>query len=209
MDHFPAAAPQGRHWTEREHLLHFLNSNDVTCPRCGYPLRGIPDPVCPGCDNELALSLGAEGVSYTPWILLLVASSVCAGLGLFYILLIMAEGWPPYRNRISDAVFCLTKIGLFLMIPTPGVVYRGRIRIWRRSRISGHPDCEYRLPDHADLLSAEKDHERKSRLATPQRRRCGRRITVESLLARTGCGLPCLWLQRAQPDIRAMPGVRS
>ncbi len=36
----------------------YLVDRDVSCPGCGYNLRGLPEPVCPECRQELRISVG-------------------------------------------------------------------------------------------------------------------------------------------------------
>lgn len=127
-----------RQWTEHQHLVHLLEHHAISCPRCRHDLHGIREPVCPSCGSELALSLSASSFSYVPWILLLTVSGLCAGLGLFYVLIIIEEGWPPWGD-FGEVVFWVTMWALFLLIPAPVLVYRGRQRLWRY-----HPADQWR-----------------------------------------------------------------
>jgi hypothetical protein len=41
-------------------LREYLAARDAPCPRCGYNLRGLTDPVCPECGGLLLMSMLAD-----------------------------------------------------------------------------------------------------------------------------------------------------
>lgn len=64
---------------EQTLLLWFLHERDVTCPRCGYNVRNLTQPVCPECREELALSVRTRGLRVM-WFLAAVAPAFYSGL---------------------------------------------------------------------------------------------------------------------------------
>ncbi len=56
---------------ETELLLRFVAHRDHACPKCGYNLRNLTQPVCPECGEELKLTVGRRRTNDTLFILTL------------------------------------------------------------------------------------------------------------------------------------------
>jgi len=98
IEHHPAATTpptSPREPRETELLLQFLHERDHDCPRCGYNLRNLTQPVCPECRESLILKIGIQRVRLL-WLLLALAPSIfCAiavGLG---VVMSILHGPPP------------------------------------------------------------------------------------------------------------------
>ncbi|MEO1716444.1 MAG: hypothetical protein AAFR76_04970 [Planctomycetota bacterium] len=48
--------------SDADQLRAYLAERDVPCPRCGYNLRGVTEPVCPECEFSLTLELHGRNV---------------------------------------------------------------------------------------------------------------------------------------------------
>lgn len=46
--------------TDGDLLVRFLERHEVSCPACGYDLRGVRDARCPECAAELALTVASN-----------------------------------------------------------------------------------------------------------------------------------------------------
>jgi hypothetical protein len=113
-----------------ELLIHYLRDRDIPCPQCEYNLRGLAMPRCPECGQALRLSVSLVEPYLKAWITLLTAVCAGSGLGCFFILLLLSQGWPrgePWWLIVSIWVH-------ILMIPLAGVVVFGRRRILRLAR---------------------------------------------------------------------------
>ena len=106
----PTSPPtQPRDVQETDLLLQFLHERDHACPRCGYNLRNLTQPVCPECRETLNLKVGVQRVRLL-WLLLAIAPSIfCAiAVGLGFVMSIL-HGPPPVD---PEAVLVI----LFLLI---------------------------------------------------------------------------------------------
>jgi hypothetical protein len=98
-------------WTEEQHLVYLLHDRDTPCPRCAANLRGLQVPRCPVCDSELVLSLSPVKSPLGAWIAAMVPLCMSAGLGVFFVFVLLKEGWPKQPGllwvglRISLAYF--------------------------------------------------------------------------------------------------------
>ncbi|HSU68713.1 MAG TPA: hypothetical protein VLJ39_17665 [Tepidisphaeraceae bacterium] len=86
-------------------LVEYLRDCDVTCPACGYNLRGLVSPRCPECGWELTLTVGAVEPFLRAWVTLVVGSCASAGIGFFFLLLVMRSGWPKREPALLVSVF--------------------------------------------------------------------------------------------------------
>jgi len=66
-------------------LLAFLRGHDCGCPVCGYNLRALTRPICPGCGSELVLRVGAARVRLG-WLLAAVAPGFFSGIAAVFLL---------------------------------------------------------------------------------------------------------------------------
>jgi hypothetical protein len=71
------AAPDSSH----DIVTRFLADSDVPCPRCGYNLRGVEQPVCPECGEALSLTISRQ-------------STVGLRDGDFRLFFLLGFGWP-------------------------------------------------------------------------------------------------------------------
>ena len=92
-------------WADQQYLVHFLKDNESQCPRCSYNLYQLTGDRCPECGTMLCLTVGATEPFLRAWILLIAGLCVGAGLGVFWILLLLAEG-PPRRPGVVISIAC-------------------------------------------------------------------------------------------------------
>jgi hypothetical protein len=126
---------------EETHLRDFLAHTDYPCPGCGYNLRGLPDPVCPECRQELELTVGLTEPHSGA--LFLAVGSFFAGAGAAGALLaavviisIVEKGFPDRTNEIMILLVipsaCLLTCGL------PALrLSRKKGRVWFRKLAAG------------------------------------------------------------------------
>ena len=83
-------------------LRTFLAERDVSCPGCGYNLRGLAGGACPECNQELVLRVNLVEPRMGAWIA--VMSGLLAGSGasliwlLWIVMMWIRFGPPPSRS---------------------------------------------------------------------------------------------------------------
>ena len=90
-------------------LLEYLRANDVPCPLCGYNLRGLASPRCPECGKEVGFVVTLAEPYLRAWVALAAAVFCCAGIGVFFAMLILPRGrimgpahqWPMLVAALS------------------------------------------------------------------------------------------------------------
>lgn len=100
-----ASSKAPRFGQETELLLAFLRERDYDCPRCGYNLCNLTQPVCPECREELVLKVGVSKLRLH-WLIATLAPGMFSGIaaGLF-VLMCVLEGPPPRGMWQPWAVF--------------------------------------------------------------------------------------------------------
>jgi len=101
-------------------LFAFLRDRDVPCPLCGYNLRALPEPRCPECGQEIRLSIAMAEPYLRAWIVLMTATGASAGIGVFFIFVLLSKGGPPH------GAFWLPLTYFFVSIPVAFLVLRAR-----------------------------------------------------------------------------------
>lgn len=76
-------------------LITFLAERDAYCPLCQYNLRGLQRPTCPECGCSIALTVGLTEPYLKAWLIVVGFACAGAGLGMLFIILIFAQGFPP------------------------------------------------------------------------------------------------------------------
>jgi hypothetical protein len=127
------AAPVGSA-SETDALVEYLRARDVTCPLCGYNLRGLEQPRCPECGRELVLSVGLTEPFLKAWITLAVALFLPAGIGLLFGVMVAFKGFPGDEPRIAAII-------LFFMAHVP---LAGAAVWWRRPFLKLSPRAQWR-----------------------------------------------------------------
>src|SRR5262245_52265639 len=87
----------------RRLLLEFVRERDVECPRCGYNLRNLTQPICPECQGELTIKVGAKALRVHMLIITVAPGIFCAlGLAIFTIMCLI-HGWPglPFEGVLT------------------------------------------------------------------------------------------------------------
>ena len=79
---------------EIEMLLAFVRDRDASCPNCGYNVRDLTKPICPECQEELLLTVGARTYLIS-WLLATVATGIFTGISACMMAVIIAIEWPP------------------------------------------------------------------------------------------------------------------
>ena len=118
--------------SEDQHLLAYVRDRDVSCPLCGYNLRGLTVPRCPECGNAFRLSVGLAEPFLKAWITCAAMTCLSAGIGiLITIALIIDKGHlPPFRSPLGAMSF----FSFLAMIPIAAAILLLRHSFLRRSR---------------------------------------------------------------------------
>ena len=113
-------------------LTQFLADRDVTCPRCGYNLRGGASSACPECGDGLQLQVGLVYPRMAAYITTLVATSVgLGGSALFCCMAAVAADRRWWAE--TTAILLLIQLGAAAAALTLLLLMRRRFRRSRRS----------------------------------------------------------------------------
>ncbi len=112
-------------------LTQFLADNDVTCPRCGYNLRGGASAACPECGDRLQLQVGLENPRMAAYISTLVAASVGLGGSALFSGLAVNQAPSNWWSEIS-AILLLIQLCVSAAALTLLLLMRRRFRRARR-----------------------------------------------------------------------------
>ena len=80
---------------DRAFLIRYLAVCDAACPKCGYNLRALTSPRCPECGETLRISVGLVHPRLRGWLWLAVPLIASAGIGLFFLVLVLGRGRLP------------------------------------------------------------------------------------------------------------------
>lgn len=95
----PTAPPtQPQNAGEVELLLEFLRDRDHACPRCGYNLRNLTQPVCPECREDLALKVGAAKQRIWPLLLAITPGTFCFIVCCIFSIALLRFGPPRFQG---------------------------------------------------------------------------------------------------------------
>ncbi|HVP72416.1 MAG TPA: hypothetical protein VMS30_01670 [Phycisphaerales bacterium] len=101
MSEQPAEGDNVRALESERLLLQYLHERDVQCPRCGYNLRNLTQPVCPECREPLALKVGVQRLALAPLLVALAPGGFCAvAVGIFIVM--SAIFGPPSMTRDAE-----------------------------------------------------------------------------------------------------------
>ena len=109
-------------------LFEWLRERDVECPLCRYNLRGLTAPRCPECGNGLRLSVALLDPYAKAWVTLATIACGSAGMGLFFLCIILRAGMPPENLQDFSLLFFV------LTIPAPIILLKTRRRFQRLER---------------------------------------------------------------------------
>jgi len=113
----PEVAPADDVAEDRELLLSFVHERDVECPRCGYNLRNLTQPVCPECSERLILHVGLAEPKLG-WFLAAIAPGIFAGI-LAIVILVMIVTIPgaPSEVIITELfLVCSGVVGIGIIV---------------------------------------------------------------------------------------------
>jgi hypothetical protein len=103
-------------------LLDFLAEHDAACPVCGYNVRGLTRPVCPECQHELELTVGAARPRLG-WLLAAVAPGFFSGLAAVFLLVpivgrvVFGDGrWTPALIVLDLFGWCSGALAIFIAV---------------------------------------------------------------------------------------------
>jgi hypothetical protein len=103
--HSSAPAPGSVPGSADTLLLAFLRGRDVACPRCGYNLRDLTAPLCPECQEPLALDVARRRLILAPFLVTLVPGFFSMIMwGLLLAAILVFPGAPPGAYLV--AMFC-------------------------------------------------------------------------------------------------------
>lgn len=117
---------------ERALLLAFLKDRDVACPLCQYNLRNLSISTCPECGKSIELAVKARDVAVQSWATLVVALSLPAGVGLFFICMGISRGWPG--RQAPEAVLFYTFIATIPLAMTAMALRRKFLQLSRNAQ---------------------------------------------------------------------------
>jgi hypothetical protein len=97
--------------------LAYLMANEAECPACGYNVHALSSPRCPECARPLRVMVVTTQGGYSlAWVILTVAASLAAGVGLFVAVILVREGLPPVSDwRTLVLLYYLTNLPLPLL----------------------------------------------------------------------------------------------
>ncbi len=118
-------------------LLDFLHEHDATCPVCGYNLRGLTQPTCPECNQELVLAIGVRRLALG-LLFVALAPGFFSGIAACFVCIptvaIFFEDGIVVPPLVGGVLFGWLS-GLFAIILAVGAIRgRGRIRFLAQSR---------------------------------------------------------------------------
>jgi hypothetical protein len=106
--------------------LAFLAENEAECPACGYNVHALREARCPECGRSLrVMVVTVEGGFSAAWIILMLAASLAAGVGLLVAAVSVRSRLPPQWH------FKLVLIYFMLNIPLPLLALAFRRQILR------------------------------------------------------------------------------
>lgn len=106
----PTAPPTvPRETRDAEMLLEFVCERDVPCPRCGYNLRNLTQPVCPECHEELALHVTRRETRFG-WLVLSLVPGAFSGLAAALLLMVLITILLSPRGRLPPWPFMVIEI---------------------------------------------------------------------------------------------------
>ena len=97
----------------------YLVDRDVPCPGCGYNLRGLPEPVCPECRQELRINVGLSESRLG--LLVTCAGFLFAGTGAAAAVLLTVVAVTVVQNDAPEGSAFVT----FVWVPMGGLVSCG------------------------------------------------------------------------------------
>jgi hypothetical protein len=114
-------------------LKQYLAERDVSCPVCGYNLRGLDSQHCPECGMRLEVRIGASDLRLGAWLAVLLSVGLPCGfflilLAVLVVLSLYYEEWPP-----AAFIFPLAAAATIYALCVWGVLARRR-RFWRQRR---------------------------------------------------------------------------
>lgn len=120
---------------EVELLLTFVRERDVPCPRCGYNIRNLTQPVCPECHEELKLKVGVAKLKLHWLLLTLAPGTFCAIMMGVFLTMVLVLG-PPGGMGV-EGIMVMSFIGLsgFLTV-IGGRYYRRFLRMSDQAQIT-------------------------------------------------------------------------
>lgn len=91
-------------------LLTFVRDRDHPCPRCGYNLRNLTQPVCPECREALMLKVGARRLRLLPLLLSISPGAFCGiAIGMFLTMFLLLG---PAGGMDAEGVILLVFLAL-------------------------------------------------------------------------------------------------
>jgi len=120
-------------------LGEYLAKHNAFCPLCRYNLRGLTGNTCPECGKLLAMTVGLVEPFMAPWICTTVTLCTSAGIGVFFLVMILFFGMPG-SGGISSIFYSVTISCFIGCIPLVGSV------IWlRRKFMKLHRPVQWNL----------------------------------------------------------------
>ncbi len=111
-------------------LIDFLREHDAACPVCRYNLRGLTRPVCPECQHDLVLTVGAPRLRLG-WLLAALPLGFFSGIAACFLCI------PTVAIYFEDGVLVLPFVGGILFGWCSGLF--ALILVVKRNRFIAQP----------------------------------------------------------------------
>ncbi|MCC6320675.1 MAG: hypothetical protein IT438_04470 [Phycisphaerales bacterium] len=111
-----------------EDLVRYLSTRDVSCPACGYNLRGLTADKCPECNQHLELRVALSEPRLGPYLAAMLG--LLAGGGAAFVVVVgavcisMVQGWP--RPDMTWTVFGLPSVMSVVLLVLAAWLLRSR-----------------------------------------------------------------------------------
>lgn len=129
-------SPQQAVEVEKDFLLHYLQAHEALCPLCKYNLKNLTEPRCPECGKQIKLTVGLAESPLAPFVVVLVALGLPAGVGVVAFMVMIQEGTMIYHMgpRLGDSLESLSLMGFQASLLPLLIAIFLRRRIFRLSR---------------------------------------------------------------------------
>ncbi|MCZ6834147.1 MAG: hypothetical protein O7G85_00080 [Planctomycetota bacterium] len=91
-------------------LLEFVHDRDVQCPKCGYNIRNLTNPICPECQEDLELTVGLVKVRFE-WLIVTLIPSAFSGICALILLVPILVALKTNAGLIPTGVIVLDSFG--------------------------------------------------------------------------------------------------
>ena len=118
--------------SESELLKMLLAVRNISCPVCGYNLRGIASNKCPECGRSLELRVVSGDLRVTAWLVALLSAALPLGASVVFTIIGLSVSIQtgfrfPHNTRLVVIFLLLCAVYSTTLL----LAVRGRRRIWK------------------------------------------------------------------------------